>query len=179
MCDPITMAAVSLSGSGLEFAQKEAQAKAANKVAGRNRELARGAAAVSFGQINERLSQEAERAGQAIANVRKEATVRKGAVAAAAASSGVKGQSVDEMLADFERQEGEFVSATLRNLEFARLSAEARKTETNLQLAGHLLSNQDVDGPDPFLSIFNAGLDAASAYQSQQLLDLQIQNQGT
>jgi hypothetical protein len=163
MCEPIT-----LIGGAASFLQKKAQANQQNATAEFNRGKALESNALTQQALGAEGRQEQARAGQAIAAVRRDAEKARGRVTAGAAGAGVKGASVDAVLDEFERQEGQMVTDTLMNEQFALANIERQKKAGSIATSGRLAANQDVMGP----SLFASALDTfATSYALKTQID--------
>lgn len=166
MCEPVTMGGLVAAGSAMQFAQQSAQARAQNKINALNRENAKAAFINSQNQLTAKTLQQAASAGQAISQVRSQADRSRAAATLSAAESGVKGRSVEDVIGDFTRQEGEYVAAALLNEQFQREAAAYERTGTGITLSGQLASNAEVAGPSIVVSALQAGVAGLSAYNT-------------
>lgn len=147
MCIDLIAAGVglSLAGSAASFAGQSAYASAvdrANKAtAERNQDLARKSAANSYEAIGARVAEEEVRAGLEASKIASESLQARGRVSAAAVEAGVKGASLDALLADFERQEGQHLTAISLNEQFVREQSEREKVAQHIGLESRLVAS--------------------------------------
>ncbi len=178
MCLAAAPAAVAIAASqaGLQYYQQSEQAKIQQKFADANATNSSRSAALSYAAIQQRTHAESLRAGAAIKKVRRDSASAQGTAVALAAEGGVGGRSVDMLLDDFARQEGEFVDATLINEELARYNAALEAQQIQLGQHGRLLASAAPPAPDPFAAIAGAGIGGYTAYQQAELLESRIES---
>lgn len=183
MCVPLAGVGlgISLLGSAASFATQSAAASSQqsfqNELGQRNAELARANAQNQFGAINDRVIQEAQAQGAAAEDLTRESLQARGRIQAAAAEAGVSGGAVDLVLADFARQEGEFLRRSALNTEFTRRQAESDLEGVNIGLNSQLLAStpSNIQGPD----LLGASVNAFSgAFSSALTLDRVAQQTG-
>ena len=165
MCVPVlTVAAmaISLAASAAQANQQSrnaaAQQKHADAMAARNSENARANSRNQFAAINDRVFQDATRQGLAAEAVVKDSLAARGRVTAAAAEAGASGASVDQLLNDFSRQEGELIMRTEIANQFTEEQARIDLEATNIGLDSRLLASTPgvVDRPDLFAQSLSA-----------------------
>lgn len=150
MCDPVTLVA-----GGMSFLQQKKVAEQKNATAEFNRDNAIRLNALTQQSLGSEGRQAQAKAAQAISAVRRDAEKAKGRVTASAAGAGVKGASVQAVLDEFERQEGQKVTDTLLNEQFALANIEREKISGQVTTSGRLAQNQGVQGPNLFASALN------------------------
>lgn len=155
MCEPISTTLL-IASSAAKYMEEDAHAEQAGIIADLNRETALKAASLQFGAINTRVREEAIKAGTAIEAVRVDSLKAIGHVTTAAAGSGVKGESIEDVIEDFSVQEGKRVTAALIQEDFAKANAEREKKGVQLSTQSKLASSIAPDGP----SLFGAALSA-------------------
>lgn len=172
MCNPaaasIIAVVASLASTAVQSSVASRQQSFQDALAKRNSDLANQSARTQYKALNDQAIQEAVKAGQAVTDIAKESELARSRVEVAAIGAGVTGSSVDALLRDFERQEGEFIAATLLNEDFAQNRIELEKQSVNTGLAGRLLSaipNQ-VQRPNLFGAAASAFSSATNAYLS-------------
>lgn len=163
MADPVS-ATLIIGSAAAQFQQSYEQAKAAGVAADINSNAAVESAGISYESLDARAREEATRAGLTIARVRADAMNAKGHVAVAAASSGVKGGSVQAVIDDFTSQEGKRVTAAILNEQYARANVEREKQGVKLATQSKLASSMAPVGP----SLFNAALSAFAGVASNE-----------
>jgi len=156
MCEPLTIAAVgvSLAGAAANASSQSANAAAQNRhnaaMSLRNQETARQTARNQYDALGARIEQERVRTGEESKKISREAMEARSRVVASAAEAGVAGGSLDALLEDFERQEGEYQALLDLNLEFTEDQAERDKEAARIGLEGRLLSSTPnrIQGPN-------------------------------
>lgn len=174
MCEPVSATIAMVGAQGAQFGQDLLQAEAQKRVAARNREGATDAAVLSYEQIGSAETAEVMRARDAVNSVRREAEGARSQVVASAAEGMVTGQSVDDLLNDFERQEGALVEGILLNEEFARRRLEAERETTRIGLESRTVAATAPSGPDPIGAALSAGVTGYSTYQNFQLQEQRL-----
>jgi len=137
MCDPVT--AITAVSTGVGFIQQSQSAQASRRAADRATDLAEEAALDRAANLSSRQRAARESAAADVDQVVRQSRQAQGQAAVAAAESGAAGNSVAALLRDFQRQELEFETRTIRNLRTDDLNAElegraiSRQTEGRLQ----------------------------------------------
>lgn len=112
-------AGLSAAGSVLGAVEGDAVSKqqhaVSTEMARRQREAAKDSALVQFGQLGRRETEEATAAFAEIDAVMRDADEAIGTVTASAGSSGLGGQSVDDLTNDYRRQYEEYATNVLRS----------------------------------------------------------------
>lgn len=103
-----------------------------------NRLMAENAYADEIGQLNLRLMQEQEATAQRKAETAKQGLQARGEIAAA----GRIGNTIDNLVADYYRQQAQFDFATDRNLAFATMQTQEEKRGASSRYASRLSSQQ-------------------------------------
>jgi hypothetical protein len=145
MCLPVAIAAASAVGSIVSFTEGSIAASKQNKmnqrIAARNKDIAEKTAINQYQQLNERQLEEQNKAAQQITEIARQARDAKGAVSVQAAGAGVKGQSVEDLIDEFERQELENIGVTKLNLAYTTSNIEMDKKGVQLGLDSRLLAS--------------------------------------
>ena len=170
MCLPLAAVAVGLTiaASAASVAQARAQAegqqKIQNDISARNASMAHRAAVEQYAGIGERQRQEAIQAGEQARKVSVDAILARSRVTAAASESGVGGRSVEDLLNDFSRQEGEFLAATKISQSFANTQAEFDRRGARLGLESRILGSlpDQIEKPNLFAQSLSAFTNAFS-----------------
>jgi hypothetical protein len=202
MCEPISAtAAAVLSGlaivtsavSGIvgyvgqqQQANQQAAYQAAlvqqrNQQIAQNQQFAQQSYLQQANQVNFRQQQEAEKASQAIQVTQVDALQAKATARVTAGESGVSGLSVENLLADFDRQNAIYQGSVRRNLDFSRQQSQEDIKGLRAQAEGRYQEIQPYL-PEPItrpsflgtaLSIgtnaFTQGASAVSAYRLNKL----------
>ena len=152
MCDPMTMGIAAAAGQAVQFQAQQAQADAQRQhqenVYERNKQQAMEARNQKTQQEHLRQMQEREAAEADIVTQGREANQARARARVSAAEAGVTGQSVDQMLMDFDRQEGEYRTALSRNFQMSQQQSETRKEMYRNEQQSRTVNAQ----PDPISS---------------------------
>lgn len=164
MCEPVT--AIQGVGLGLNFIQQSQGARAGRRAAAQATESAQAAALDRFTGISQR-----QRAAQASASADIQAIVRQSLQAqasaqVAAAESGASGNSVQALLADFQRQQAEAEGRIERNLQTEILTGDLEGRAVSRETGARL---QNIAASTPQRpNIFQLGLNLAGIAIDQQ-----------
>ena len=109
MCDPVTMAVMTVGSSVMKYQADEQMGKAQRAAADR-------AAATSYAQANRQANEEAIAAGDAQADVMKDSARRQGSVLVQAAEGGIEGLSVDALMREVKMDEGGVIARNEQTL---------------------------------------------------------------
>lgn len=180
MCD-LTVAAIGLSlassaaGAASASANANAQRAFQAQMAERNQANARAVAVSQYASIERKMSEERMKAGLAAQKVTSDAIMARSRVQAAGVESGVTGASIDALLSDFSRQEGELMGNIAATSSFMADQATADKEGARLGLEGRLLASTPdyIPQQSPFATIlgavsgaFSSGLSVAGAEEA-------------
>lgn len=91
-------------------------------------------------QVNYRLQEEDEKASQDIQQVQREAAQARATARVSAGEAGVSGLSVENLFADFYRQEAAYRDSVRRNRQFGRLQAKEDIKGLRAQAQGRIAS---------------------------------------
>lgn len=154
MCHPAVSAAIAFVstavGTVVQSSQASKQQNYQNAIAKRNADLANRAAITQYKALNDQAVQEAIKAGQAITDIARDSELARSRVEAAAVNAGVAGSSVEALLRDFEKQEGDFITATLLNEDFALEQIDLEKESVHTGHEGRLIASTPplIQGPN-------------------------------
>ena len=129
MCDPVTMAVLTVAKGFADYEQGVAQAQADQSRFDANRLAANDARDLKVQSLIQRGQQEAEAAAEEKLRLGIAALEGEGAQKVAAGEAGVSGSSVDLLLQDYEAQKLRGVTTINRNLE----NVENEKSEANIE----------------------------------------------
>lgn len=180
MCDPMT--AIAVASSAFQFQQQQAQASAQKEhqeaVYERNKQQAMTARNQKTQQEHLRQMQEREAAEQKMMQQGREADQARARARVSAAESGVSGNSVDQLLADFNRQENEYMTALNSNFEMSRQQSETRKEMYRNEQNSRVTNAQPspVNEPNMLAGALRIG---ATGYQTRQQYKLNQQKIGS
>lgn len=161
MCEPATIiagAGLAL-GAGSAIAQHKAQANAAKA----NKQAAMEAMTENWRALSLQEVQAEESTSQSILQVERDSRVAAGLARVSAAEAGVEGASVEALLADFGRSEGEFKVIARKNLEAEIDQLQEQKRGATATAQSRIAA---VPNPNPFalgLQIGATALDFASS----------------
>ena len=99
MCDPVTMAVMTVGSAAMKYQSDKEMGKAQRSAADR-------AMVMTSAQLNRRATEEAIAAGDANADVLKDSLKRQGEVNVQAAEGGIEGLSVDALMREVKMDEG-------------------------------------------------------------------------
>lgn len=181
MCLPVVGMGLSILGSAANMFQQVAYTSAYNsyqrEISERNEEMAWRAATAQYAGIDDRLMEIKMQSGNEQKAVSADSINAQGRVSAAAASAGVAGRSVADLMEDFRRQEGEFISASEENERFAKAQAVRDKKAARLGLQSRLLNSVPNLLPQP--NLLGQALGAFSgAFNTGLQIDHQVYNAG-
>jgi len=166
---------MAVASSALQFQQQrsqaEAQAEHQQNVYERNKQQAMQARNQKTQQENLRIQQEREAANQKMAQQSREADQARARARVSAAESGVSGNSVDQLLADFTRQEGEYMSALNTNFENSQQQSEVRREMYKNEQEARITNAQPdpINEPNLLAGALRIGSSGYSAYQQNKL----------
>ena len=166
MCEPVTIAAGVSAAAGLATSVMQTQAQ--NEQSAQNARSAKDAYILKTAALNSRIRQEGISAQQKQEDARLKAKRSQGTAKAAAASGGVKGQSVDRLLNDFSRSEAVFKDRVNEQLDAT--TASIRFDQQGLQSQ----ANQRIAAVPPagmgnlFGAAVKAGAQGFSAFKDYQ-----------
>jgi|SRR5688572_15217163 len=168
MCIPLIPAVgigLSLAGAAGDMYNSQVTYEYQRDIAAQNAELARGAAVAQYSQIGEHTYQELTRTQAEAMRISGDALAARGRVTAAAAEAGVGGNSVDALLEDYSRQEGNYLTALKTQERFTLVDAEFQKKGVQTGLQARLINSAPPARPNlfgqalgAFSSAFNTGL---------------------
>lgn len=170
MCD-LTVAAMALSlassaaGAASASANATAQRAFQAQMAARNQASANAAAVSQYASIERKMSEERMKAGIAAQKVTSDAIMARSRVQAAGVESGATGASIDALLGDFSRQEGELMGNIAATSSFMADQAAADTEGARMGLEGRLLASTPDYIPEqsPFATMLGG---VASAFSS-------------
>lgn len=169
MCSPTGLAASSLAigtaSSAASFIGQsqasQARAEAANQRARRVNREANAAFLRQSAAENRRLSQQADATSQQLQRTESEARRAQARANVQAAEQGVSGNSVEALLADFDRQQAQRAEAIRQNFQFQVEQSEQNKRGFRAQAERRIASSRP--GPTQMPSPIAAGLQIGSS----------------
>lgn len=152
MCVPVAILGVglSLAGSAASYGQAQAQYGYQQQISARNAQLARDSANQQYGAIGENLYQSNVETTTETQRIASEALLARSRVGAAAAEAGVSGNSVDALIGDFSRQEGNYISALDTQQRFRETQAHYEKMGVRTGLESRLVNSAPPQAPNLF-----------------------------
>jgi len=160
MCDPVSLGAASLAistaATGASFYAKSQQAEARN-------EAAEQAAIQKYNTQNTRLRQEQEAATREKLRLEKQSAEKQATAKVAAGEANVTGNSVESLMADFERQEADYKSVMNRNMDMKTL-----QVKQSMEGINNNAKNRMTSGPSGVGAALSVAGDAVGTYANNQ-----------
>ncbi len=182
MCDPfsITTLALSAAASAAQYKaqsdQAQAQAKYQNTVALQSGQIAQKNYLQQTGAAGAEIMQGSQQVSQQIATNQTRGLQAASTAQAAAADAGVGGNSVDELLQDFRRQEAEASDTLRQNNSFNVSQIQSQEAGLQAQAQGRIASSRP--GPITGPSSLALGLSLAGSGFSSYNQSLRINQRG-
>jgi hypothetical protein len=170
MCDPISLAtfAIGAASQVTSFMGAKQEAETQNKLAENNRIEANRAAADDYAALQNRMLQEKAAAGQELESANTQAAQARGTARVTSGEAGVMGISVDNLLADYNAQQGKFERTNEQNLQMTQDQVRDQMRGTKAQAENRINSVQKVAKPSfaPYaIGIASSGLDSYSSFK--------------
>lgn len=169
MCDPVTMAVLTVAQGAAEYQEGVAQAQQQQARFDANRLAANEARDLKVQTLNQRAIQEAEAASEEKLALGIKAMEGEGAALVAAGEAGVSGSSVDLLLQDYEAQKLRGVTTINRNLENVEKQIELEKRGASAEAQNRVNSLQQGVMPNFLAAAVGTAASATSAYQSAKV----------
>ena len=174
MCDPVTMAVVTVANAGLQYKQQKAQQKAEFARQQRQNEMAKRNANMRYASAGLKIRQELEKSAQAdYKGTIKARRARASYIAGVGDAGGLAiSGSTNALLANYYRTEGNFRNAIRNNMDI-----NISQFERNLEAIQFGQESQQtyLSPPNPNLLFATQALNVANTYYS---LEFQKQNAG-
>ena len=174
MCDPVTMAVVTVANAGLQYKQQKAQQKAEFARQQRQNEMAKKNANMRYASAGLKIRQELEKSAQAdYKGTIKARRARASYIAGVGDAGGLAiSGSTNALLANYYRTEGNYKTAIQNNMDI-----NISQFERNLEAIqfGQESQSTYVTPPNPNLLFATQALNVANTYYS---LQFQKQNAG-
>ena len=176
MCEPISMTtAITLASAGMSAAQtfmsfsaQAEQANAQNRAYEQNVTNARASYNNSIAQRQVRVAQEQDAAHLDKEQAARESQRRKATATVSAGEAGVGGLSVEALLAEYDRTNGEYQTSVNRQLGYNVQHLDSQIEGARIQTQGRFNSFQRAEGPSATalaLSLTGDGLAAYDRYK--------------
>jgi len=159
MCSPTLV--ISAFTSALSFQQKQAEANERTRQQNEQNRVAKEDAINKMAQEDLRIRQVANQSLDKNAVVERDRRKATATATVQAGESGVSGISVNRLMADFMRQEGEFKNSTLTNLKAELQQSTANKKSISI---GQSANSTSVTKFNPLPAFANASLAFANDY---------------
>lgn len=159
MCSPTLV--ISAISSALSFQQSQAEANERTRQQNEQNRIAKQDAINKMAQEDLRIRQVANQSLDKNAVVERDRRKATATATVQAGESGVSGISVDRLMADFMRQEGEFKNSTLTNLKAELQQSDSNKKSISI---GQSANSTSVSKFNPLPSFANASLAFANDY---------------
>lgn len=148
MCEPTTIAMASLAISGATAAAQSAAAiqtaKARNAAAVKNKEIATDAYLLKMRQENQRMYELSIQKNQKLDDAGRKTQKAKSKALAVAASAGVQGKNIQDLLNDFERSEGIYTTRLDQQIEGQTRQSQLNKLAYQSEALGRINNVQPV-----------------------------------
>lgn len=169
MCDPVTMAVLTVAQGAAQYQEGVAQAQAQQSRFDANRLAANEARDLKVQTLNQRATQEAEAASEEKLALSIKAMEGRGAALVAQGESGLTGNSMDLLLQDYEAQKLRGVTTINRNLENVEKQIELEKRGASAEAQNRTNSLQQGVMPNFLAAAVGTAANATSAYQSAKV----------
>jgi len=169
MCDPVTMAVLTVAQGVSEYQQGVAQAQSDQARFDANRLAANDARDLKIQSLNQRAIQEGEAAAEEKMRLGIQALEGEGAALVAAGESGVSGSSVDLLLQDYTAQKLRGITTINRNLENVEKQIELEKRGASAEALNRTNSLQQGVMPNFLAAAVGTAASATAAYQSAKV----------
>lgn len=166
MCDPVTMAVLTVAKGVSDYEQGVAEAQATQARFDANRLAANQARDLKVQTLNQRMIQESEAAAEEKLALGIKAMEGEGAALVAAGEAGVTGSSVDLILQDYEAQRLRGVTTINRNLENVEKQVELEKMGASAEALNRTNSLQQGVMPNFLAAAVGTAASATAAYNS-------------
>ena len=166
MCDPVTMAVLTVAQGVSEYEQGVAQAQADQARFDANRLAANDARDLKIQSLNQRMIQEGEAAAEEKMRLGIQALEGEGAALVAAGEAGVSGNSVDLLLQDYTAQKLRGVTTINRNLENVEKQIELEKRGASAEALNRTNSLQQGVMPNFLAAAVGTAANATAAYNA-------------
>lgn len=173
MCEPTTMAVLSVAKGGIEFMQAQQEADATQARYDQNRIASAQARDLKIQSLNQRAIQESEAAGEAKQKQAIEALQLRERAAVAAGEAGVSGSSVDNLLNEYTAQRLRGVTTINRNLENIEKQIGLQKMGASAEAENRI--NSLPQGVQPSFLAAAVGT-AANAFATYKAYDVDIKD---
>lgn len=164
MCDPVTMAVLTVAKGFSDYQQGVAEAQSTQARFDANRLAANDARDLKVQSLIQRGQQEAEAAAEEKLRLGISALEGEGAAKVAAGEAGVSGSTVDLLLQDYEAQKLRGVTTINRNLENVENQLELEKMGASAEAQNRVNSLQQGVMPNFLAAAVGTAADATAAY---------------
>jgi hypothetical protein len=169
MCDPVTMAVLTVAQGAAQYQEDVAQAQQQQADFDANRLAANDARDLKVQTLNQRAIQEAEAASEEKMRLGIAALEGEGAALVAQGESGLSGNSMDLLLQDYEAQKLRGVTTINRNLENVEKQIALEKRGASAEAQNRTNSLQQGVMPNFLAAAVGTAVNATSAYQSAKV----------
>ena len=164
MCDPVTMAVLTVAQGAAQYQEGVAQAQAQQSRFDANRLAANEARDLKVQTLNQRAIQEAEAASEEKMRLGIAALEGEGAALVAQGESGLSGNSMDLLLQDYEAQKLRGVTTINRNLENVEKQITLEKRGASAEAQSRTNSLQQGVMPNFLAAAVGTAANATAAY---------------
>ena len=166
MCDPVTMAVLTVAQGAAQYQEGVAQAQAQQSRFDANRLAANEARDLKVQTLNQRATQEAEAASEEKLALSIKALEGEGAALVAQGESGLSGNSMDLLLQDYEAQKLRGVTTINRNLENVEKQIALEKRGASAEAQSRTNSLQQGVMPNFLAAAVGTAANATAAYNA-------------
>ena len=169
MCDPVTMAVLTVAQGAAQYQEGVAQAQQQQARFDANRLAANEARDLKVQTLNQRAIQEAEAASEEKMRLGIAALEGEGAALVAQGESGLSGNSMDLLLQDYEAQKLRGVTTINRNLENVEKQIALEKRGASAEAQNRTNSLQQGVMPNFLAAAVGTAANAAGAYNANKV----------
>ncbi len=169
MCDPVTMAVLTVASGVAEYQEGVAQAQQQQSRFDANRLAANEARDLKVQTLNQRAIQEAEAASEEKMRLGIAALEGEGAALVAQGESGLSGNSMDLLLQDYEAQKLRGVTTINRNLENVEKQIALEKRGASAEAQNRTNSLQQGVMPNFLAAAVGTAAKATASYQTYKV----------
>jgi hypothetical protein len=169
MCDPVTMAVLTVAKGVSDYEQGVAEAQATQARFDANRLAANDARDLKVQTLNQRMIQESEAAAEEKLRLGIAAMEGEGRALVSSGEAGVTGNSIDLLLQDYEAQKLRGTTTINRNLENVEKQIELEKRGASAEALNRTNSLQQGVMPNFLAAAVGTAASAAGAYNSAKV----------
>ena len=154
-----------------EFGAAKNKVDQENAVRKINIQNALASAVENYNAVNLRVAQQREAASAELRSISRQSLQLLGQGRASGAASGTAGASVEALIRDFEKKEGDSASSVLRSLSFSEEQAERQKRGVSLNLEAIRFNNRKRKGPSLLAAILKGATGVGESFIDNTFID--------